>query len=230
MGNIKENTGEAVLEYIKEKIVSGEWSEGTKITKEVQLAEELGVSRTSVRAAMDRLVAMGVLVRKKRMGTFVKETSPQLFLNNLVPELMLNTYDEMEILDFREIFESECAVRFAKRRSEEEIQQLEACIREMEEHAGSDTGEFAEADLRFHMIIVNGCNNSLVIKVMSIIQDILGYYQHRANQTIGPQSGVSEHKRILEAIREKDGELAGLLMKRHIQRSRRDIGQFREKR
>lgn len=103
MSSMKENTGEAVLEYMKEKIVSGEWSEGTKITKEVQLAEELGVSRTSVRAAMDRLVAMGVLVRKKRMGTFVKETSPQLLLNNLVPELMLNTYDELEILDFREI-------------------------------------------------------------------------------------------------------------------------------
>lgn len=228
MGSMKENTGEAVLEYMKEKIVSGEWSEGTKITKEIQLAEELGVSRTSVRAAMDRLVAMGVLVRKKRMGTFVKETSPQLFLNNLVPELMLNTYDELEILDFREIFETECAVRFAERHSEEDLRKLEACIGEMEKHVGCGKKEFADADLAFHMIIVNGCNNSLVIKVMGIIQDILGYYQQQANQTIGSQSGVLEHRRILEAIREKDGELAGLLMKRHIQRSRRDICRYRE--
>ncbi len=229
MGSIKENTGEAVLEYMKEKIVSGEWSEGTKITKEVQLAEELGVSRTSVRAAMDRLVAMGVLVRKKRMGTFVKETSPQLFLNNLVPELMLNTYDELEILDFREIFETECTIRFAEKHSEEDLRELEACIREMEEHVGCGKEQFADADLRFHMIIVNGCNNRLVIKVMGIIQDILGYYQQQANRTIGSQSGVIEHKKILEAIREKDGELAGLLMKRHIQRSRRDIRRYREK-
>ena len=64
MGNMKENTGEAVLEYMKEKIASGEWPEGTKITKEVQLAEELGVSRTSVRAAMDRLVAMGAVSKQ----------------------------------------------------------------------------------------------------------------------------------------------------------------------
>lgn len=228
MNSMKENTGEAVLEYMKEKIVSGEWSEGTKITKEVQLAEELGVSRTSVRAAMDRLVAMGVLVRKKRMGTFVKETSPQLFLNNLVPELMLNTYDELEILDFREIFETECTIRFAERHSEEDLQKLESCIMEMEKHAGCGKKEFADADLRFHTIIVNGCNNNLVIKVMGIIQDILGYYQQQANRTIGSQSGVLEHKKILEAIREKDGELAGLLMKRHIQRSRKDICQYRE--
>ena len=228
MGSMKENTGEAVLEYMKEKIVSGEWSEGTKITKEVQLAEELGVSRTSVRAAMDRLVAIGVLVRKKRMGTFVKETSPQLLLNNLVPELMLNTYDELEILDFREIFETECTIRFAERHSEEDLQELESCIREMEKHVGCGKKEFADADLRFHMIIVNGCKNNLVIKVMDIIQDILGYYQQQANQTIGSQSGGSEHKRILEAIREQDGGLAGILMKRHIQRSRRDICQYRE--
>ena len=229
MSSIKENTGEAVLEYMKEKIVSGEWSEGTKITKEVQLAEELGVSRTSVRAAMDRLVAMGVLVRKKRMGTFVKETSPQLFLNNLVPEIMLNTYDELEILDFREVFETECTIRFAERHSEEELQKLESCIAEMEKHVGCGKKEFADADLRFHMTIVDGCNNSLIIKVMGILQDILGYYQQQANRTIGSQSGVSEHKRILEAIREGDGELAGLLMKRHIQRSRKDINQYREK-
>ncbi|EOS37374.1 hypothetical protein C808_03352 [Lachnospiraceae bacterium M18-1] len=70
--------------------------------------------------------------------------------------------------------------------------------------------------------------SNLVIKVMDIIQDILGYYQ-QANQTIGSQSGGSEHKRILEAIREQDGELAGNLMKRHIQRSRRDICEYRVK-
>lgn len=229
MGNMKENTGEAVLEYMKEKIASGEWPEGTKITKEVQLAEELGVSRTSVRAAMDRLVAMGVLVRKKRMGTFVQETSPQLFLNNLVPELMLNTYDELEILDFREVFETECTRRFALKHLEEDILKLESCIEEMEKFARDGSGEFADADLRFHMIIVNGCGNQLMIKVMNILHDILRYYQQEANRTIGPQQGVSEHRRILEAIREEDGELAGLLMKRHIQRSRRDICQYREK-
>ena len=68
-------------------------------------------------------------------------------------------------------------------------------------------------------------------KLSSLIFSILiglGYYQQQANQTIGSQSGVLEHRRILEAIREKDGELAGLLMKRHIQRSRRDICRYRE--
>ncbi len=155
MSNMKANTGDAVVEYMKKKIISGEWSEGTKITKEVQLAEELGVSRTSVRAAMNQLVAMGVLVRKKRMGTFVKETSPQLFLNNLVPDLMLNTYDELEILDFREIFETECTTRFAQRHSEEEFKALESCIEEMEKHSGYGEKEFSDADLRFQMTIVN---------------------------------------------------------------------------
>ena len=68
-----------------------------------------------------------------------------------------------------------------------------------------------------------------LMEVMDIIQDILGYYQQQANQTIGSQSGGSEHKRILEAVWEQDGELAGILMKRHIQRSRRDICEYRVK-
>ena len=93
----------------------------------------------------------------------------------------------------------------------------------MEQNAEGSSEEFARADLEFHLMLVRGSCNPVIIKVMDIIKGILAYYQYSANELIGPKSGVKEHRRIIEAIEDRDEELAALLMHRHIQRSKSDI-------
>ena len=90
----------------------------------------------------------------------------------------------------------------------------------MEMNAEASSEEFAKADLEFHLLLVQGSGNPVIIKVMDIIKWILTYYQYSANELIGPKSGVMEHRRIIEVIEAKDEELAALLMRRHIQRSK----------
>lgn len=219
----KKNASNLVLNIMQEKMLSGEWKPGMKITGEVLLAREIGVSRASVREAMEQMVAMGVLTRRRGDGTYVNDVSSGMRFQELLPDMMLNGYNEVEILDFREMVEPECVRRFTMEYEQEALRELVECCDVMERHMTPGSPEFAQADFRFHLILVNGCRNPVMIKVMEIIRDILAHYQYRANELIGPKTGVQEHRRILEAIESGDPELAALLMCRHIQRSKKDI-------
>lgn len=68
-----------------QKIASGEWAEGAKIPNEFVLCEELGVSRITVRSAIQRLVALGMLKVQRGDGTYVKRFSLQEYLQQAVP-------------------------------------------------------------------------------------------------------------------------------------------------
>ncbi len=217
------SASDLVINAIKEKLISGEWKPGMKIAGEIKIAQDLGVSRASVREAMEQMVAMGLFTRRRGDGTYVNDVSSAAMFHQLVPDLMLNGYSEVEILDFREMLEPECVRRFVQGRTAGRIEKLREMCCVMEECAGDGTPKFAEADLKFHLMLVQGCGNPIIIKIMDIIIDVLTYYQYSANELIGPKTGAEEHKRILEAIEAGDGELAALLMKRHIQRSKQDI-------
>ena len=219
----KGNASEMVLDAMKEKLISGQWKPGMKIDGEKKIAQDMGVSRAAVREAMEQMVAIGVFTRRRGDGTYINDISSNTMFQQLLPDLMLNGYAEAEILDFREMLEPECVRRFALSHSAEQQRELEECCRIMEETAGTDRKGFAEADLKFHLLVVQGSGNPIMARIMDIIRDVLVYYQYSASELIGPKTGASEHRRILEAIQAGDGELASLLMKRHIQRSKRDI-------
>ena len=219
----KKSANDQVINAIQEKLISGEWKPGMKIAGEIQIAQDLGVSRASVREAMERMVAMGVFTRRRGDGTYVNDVSAAAMFQQLMPDMMLSGYSQAEILDFREMLEPECVRRFVRNRNEKRMERLREFLSAMEEATLGDGGKFAEADLNFHLEIVRECGNPIMIKVMDIIKEILAYYQYSANRLIGPKTGVKEHKRILEAIEAGDEELASLLMRRHIQRSKRDI-------
>ena len=219
----KKNANDQVFNMIQEKLITGEWKPGTKIPGEIKISQELGVSRASVREAMERMVAMGIFTRRRGDGTYVNDVSAAAMFQQLMPDMMLNGYTQAEILDFREMLEPECVRRFIRNKKEEEVERLRDYCRIMEENVSGDGRMFADADLNFHLRIVQKCGNPIMIKVMDIIRNILIYYQYSANKLIGPKTGVKEHKWILEAIEAGDEELAALLMKRHIQRSKRDI-------
>lgn len=83
--------------------------------------------------------------------------------------------------------------------------------------------EYAQADSEFHFAILRGAHNSILERAIHIIQEQLIVYQYSANQMIGAKTGVEEHAAIVNAIFQKDEEMASLLLRRHIQRSNRDM-------
>ena len=207
---------ETVYNIIARKIIDQEWSRGMKITSENQMAQELGVSRVSVREAIEKLATLGILSKRQGEGTFVNKFSPSLLLNRLIPMVMLEETDIIEVQEFRLMLEIDSAKLCAKRCGSETIAKLEEYYRQMCE-INDVSPQFAEADFQFHRAIAEGSGNSLVIKLNTILYDLFKLQQTRTNESIGPDNGLIEHKNILEAVKNRDSELAAIFMRRHVQ-------------
>lgn len=227
---MKKSASDQVVEYIQSRIQAGIWTQGMKISTETQLQQETGFGKATVREAVEKLVAMGILKKRQGDGTYVEEYDAGSLLNQLKPEMMLNQHDIITILEFWEIVEPACVSMFIEHCDEKQLEKLTELLETMREHQlDQNNAVFYEADRDFHMEIAKGTGNSILIRVMEILNEENTKYHYTANKTIGAKSGVEEHEWVLNAIRKKDAELAGLLMKRHIQRSKRDMQKYLEK-
>ncbi|MBU3156693.1 FadR/GntR family transcriptional regulator [Clostridium estertheticum] len=215
-------TSDKVFNVIQEKIISGEYKPGMKIMSELKLAEELQVSRVSVREAIEKMSAVNIVSKRRGGGTFVNDLKPSVYLNSLIPMITLGQDNYNDILEFRLIIESEASGLCAQRCSDDLANEIEGCYNNMIRYQ-DDFEKFTEEDLNFHMKIVEGSNSPLIIKVNEILKNLLRAHQKLLYNNLGPSGGLSEHKLILEAIKNRDSELAKLFAKRHIERTIRDI-------
>lgn len=210
------SASEKVYDYIMEKIVSKEWKPKTKISSENQIATELNVSRVSVREALEKLVAFGILDKRRGSGTVVNEIKPALFLKNLFPVLTLSSNEYKEIIEFRIHFEYGNVYMFMDNYDEEKVKELRVYYDKMVENYDNHE-EFYLYDYYFHQVIAIGTRNPIVISIFEILHSVLKYNIKELYHDVGPGNAKKYHKAILEAIENKDAQLAALLMKRHLE-------------
>ncbi|HPU45071.1 MAG TPA: FadR/GntR family transcriptional regulator [Thermoclostridium sp.] len=218
----RKTVSDEVLEQIKDNIISGEWAPGTKIPGEMDLAEMFGVSRVSIRQAIHRLVGMGVLTIRRGEGTFVSEVLPKDYFNALLPVLMIEAADLAETLEFRAMIEIESARFAARRATDEDISRMEKALANMKKCQGNYK-EFAIEDLNFHTAIALATHNSVVVKVTTILHDMLKDSMEEIVRFRGFQDGLHYHARILDAIKNRDAVAAAELMKEHIVAAIKDV-------
>lgn len=214
----KKNASKLAYEYIEKKILEKEWVSGMKISSENQLVTELGISRASVREAIEKLVALSVLTKKKGGGTFVNDLSPSMYLNGLLPMILIDSDNLVDILVFRKIIETESAVLCAKNCDQEIIDEMEQSYENMKKYRDNPE-EFYINDFNYHYCIAKGTKNTMLLKINSILTDLLKHHQKELNLYLGSESGIKDHGKILEAIKDRDSELAGIYMKRHLNRT-----------
>ena len=208
-----------VFDQLRELIFRGEFKTGEKILTERELAEAFGVSRTSVRDAINKLVVMGLLQQRQGQGTFVRspKSSEKSILATMVESQGASITDVLEV---RMGLECNAAAMAATRAVEKDFQFMQKSIQEMQEEVNS--GRLGtEADASFHMAIAYATNNPLQIFIMKNFYDFLftgikvnleGLYKVPGNiDTI-----LDQHQAIFQAIREHSPEAAYRAMKRHI--------------
>src|SRR5690554_278452 len=200
-----------VFEQIQNAIVHGELSPGQKIG-EAELSTMFGVSRGPLREAIRRLEGRGLVVRKPHSGTTVVEVSA----------------DELVQLYYvREALEGMACRLAAQNMPDEEIAELQALLEQHQLQSEKDQGQSyyqSEGDFDFHYRIVQGSRNEKLKHMLcGDLYHLVRMYRYRFSSARGrPQKALAEHLRIVEAIADRDGELAELLMRRHIAASRRN--------
>ena len=117
----KKNVADEVFEKMLNMIIEGDWKKGEMIPSENELREAFSVSRSTVRQAVQRLSALGIVRSRQGKGTYVEQVDTSFYLNLLIPSLMLSGGDSISILEFTKSIQVECVRIVSQCASDEEI-------------------------------------------------------------------------------------------------------------
>jgi len=205
-----------VHDYIVEKIRTRQWIAGDKIPSESELGRLLETSRLSVREALNKLTALGLLIKKHGSGSYVAEMNVGSVIDFVIPLILMEKEDLLSVLEYRLYFETGNIELFMRNPSPEVIKELEEHYEKMvENERNSDT--FSLEDFYFHRTIARATGNSFIARISELLTNALINHQAHLNKSIGSNVGLDYHKRILDAMRSGDKELAVLMMRRHIE-------------
>ena len=200
-----------------ERLILKRLQPGDKLPSERELAEMLRVSRSSIRDAIRSLELMGMVEPRQGAGTIVKEISSESLVNPLANALRHKGELVHELLDFRMMLEPQLAARAATRASDDEIAEMEEILERQERKLRNAEVTVAE-DSEFHYAIALASGNSVVLKVLDTLMDLLRESRERSLQIEGrPQKSLAGHRRIVAAIKRHDSEGAKVAMRRHIE-------------
>jgi len=200
-----------------ERLILQKLQPGDKLPSERELAEMLHVSRSSIRDAIRSLEMMGLVEPRQGAGTIVREISAESLVNPFAHALKRRQELVSELLDFRKMLEPPLAARAATHASPDEISEMEEILQRQEGKLSQGEVAIAE-DAEFHYSIALASGNSIVLKVIDILMDLLRDTRERSLQLKGrPERSLAGHRRILAAIKRHDAGAAKDAMRRHIE-------------
>jgi DNA-binding FadR family transcriptional regulator len=221
-----------VIQELGVRIVSGSLRPGEALPREETLAEQMAVSRTALREAMRVLSAKGLIEARPKVGTRVRE---ERYWQQLDADVLAWRCASMPTADFvqklaemREIFEPAAAALAARRCDAGQFERIEQAFKAME--ASRNTDEWAAADLQFHEAVLVATNNELMISLFSVVETALGsYFVLSARKSSDFKYSLPYHRKVYEAIRRRQPEVARRAMQQMILDSRAHVTGKRSK-
>lgn len=221
-----------VMNAVGRRIAEGVYEAGDVLPPEAELCAEFGVSRTSLREAMTRLIAKGLIVVGPKSGTRVLPTTRwnQLDVDLLRWRLEVGMKDEIveQLYELRFAFEPDASRLAALHGSDEDHAAITAALAEMD-RLRDDSVRLVEPDIAFHMAIVAATRNVFMISVAAAVRTALTYqFQVGEAHRVFPASAFDAgefalHGRIGRAILARRGDAAAGLMRELIRASRQSL-------
>lgn len=191
-----------IYEQIKQKILNGEYAPLQRLV-ETNLAQDLGVGRHKVRAALDRLHLDGLVQIEPNRGATVKS---------------LELAEVLDILIAREALEAGVAYLAAARIETNQIQQLEECLEIMREALREgEYDRYSATNKRFHQLIYEASGNKTLPELITSLQQRLIRLQLRAILIPGrTEKSLAEHEAIFQALQAQDAAAAERAARAHL--------------
>ncbi|PHI19804.1 GntR family transcriptional regulator [Lewinellaceae bacterium SD302] len=218
-----ESPVDKIIRQIRGLITSGQLAPGEKLPAERKLAEKLGVGRTHVRDAIQKLEFYGILRTRPQSGTVVAGIGITALEGLIGDVLKLEKSDFASLVETRVILETNAAELAAERRTDADLLAIEKALVAYKDKIRA--GESAvEEDLLFHLKIAEASKNAVLKSLMLIITpDIVNdFKQYEVCDDRAELKAFYEHQEILEHIRNGDAGAAGVAMKVHLQ----DVSDF----
>lgn len=204
----------SVAEKIRAMVQSGSFSKGSRLPAERDLADEFGVSRVTVREAQIALEAIGMLDIRVGSGVYVVQTQSDAMRS--LPDV-----SAFELTEARSAIESEAAALAAASITEEELDELDAIIEQMELESDPNAPLSSDADKDFHLAIARATKNNAIVETVERLwrirnskPDIKKVYDSICG--INPEMRLTEHRDIVDALRNRDPSKARKAMRTHF--------------
>ena len=191
-----------VFSAMREAILNGQLKPGERLM-EVQLAEEMGVSRPPVREAIRKLELEGLVVMVPRKGAYVAG---------------LTLKDVAEVFEIRSSLEGLAAALAAERITDSEVNSLDKILDAIS-IAGEkeDIKAIIKKDVEFHQVLFSASRNDRLAQIINNLKEQIDRFRTQSfSNPVRLKSVLSEHKNILDAIKQGDAENAERLAKEHI--------------
>ncbi|MDF3195024.1 FCD domain-containing protein [Pseudomonas sp. 1928-m] len=215
-----------IVSQLETMILEGTLKAGERLPAERVLAEQFGVSRPSLREAIQKLAAKGLLVSRHGGGNYVAETLGSTFSDPLLHLLESNPEAQRDLLEFRHTLEGSCAFYAAQRATELDRQRLSdafAALQDCYSRSGKVTrAEEGAADANFHLAIAEASHNAVLLHTIrglfdllkrNVVTNIGGMYAQRDETR---DMLIEQHRMLYQAIIEGRAEDARALSNRHI--------------
>jgi len=215
-----------IVGRIETLILEGVFRPGERLPAERALAEEFGVSRPSVREAIQKLAARGILLSRHGGGTFVSESLGSSFRDPMI-ELLEHSLDaHRDLIEFRHTLEGSCAFYAAQRATEPDRARLKAAFERVQEsylrQGRISRAEEGRNDALFHLAIAEASHNAVLLHTIrslfellerNVVTNIGGMHPHGSEVR---DKLLAQHEALYQAIMDRRAEDARSLACAHL--------------
>jgi DNA-binding FadR family transcriptional regulator len=218
------------VETLARRVLSGELPEGATLDL-VALQSELDVSLTALRESLKVLAAKGMVDARQKRGTFVRPRADWNLLDadvlrwqfatsagNGADRALLGNLGEV-----RGIIEPAAVRLAAERRTEADLEALDAALNAMAAQSGGRTAEAVGADLAFHRALLTATHNELLERMEMVIESGLAHRDEIVHNSPHGEDPVPSHLAVLDAVRAGDGDTAERAMRALLEQAVRDL-------
>ena len=213
---------DAVCQALESRILDGTFKPGRRLPSERKLALELGVSRTSLREAIQQLASKGLLTTRHGGGTYVTDSLEAPFVDPW--QVMLNDHPmlQVDILEFRHMLEGKAAALAAERATAADIKRLDNAFAALElAYQGDDMPHIIRTDVCFHQAVADAAHNVLIGHLTASLLRVIHTHisrnlEHLFERPRRWEKLQEQHRAIWQAIRTQNPAAANEAARTHI--------------
>lgn len=213
---------DAIAETLERRILEGSLRPGDRLPPERELAVELGVSRPSLREAIQKLASKGMVQSRQGGGTYVTDRLESTFFDPWRDMMGAHPNLREDLLEFRRMLEGQAAEWAAERATEADVARLSQALAALEEACeGDDTARRAACDIAFHQTVSEAAHNALLghlaATMLRLMQDNIHLNLAELAMVPGAKGLLqNQHRALFEAIRDHKPTAARAAAQTHI--------------
>lgn len=217
--DIRSKAYEIVLQYIKQRIITGELQRGEKLPPERELADTLGVGRNSVREALRILEIMGVITSEHGAGNYISCNFRKNLVESMTMMFLLEELDYQQVSELREAVEIKAVELAVDRITEEQLEELRLVLHELQ--TSSDESYRAAMDKKLHYIIAHASQNVMISQILDALSDVIDIFicnmRGKIITSLGNRQPLQQvHDSIVEGLSRRDKQMVYNAMREHF--------------